>query len=46
MVVHLDGRNLLKDATGLCADALHPAPAGMEAIATNLASTVQKMMVS
>jgi hypothetical protein len=45
-VVHLDGRNLLKDATGLCADALHPAPAGMEAIATNLASTVQKMMVS
>ncbi|MGC9348456.1 MAG: GDSL-type esterase/lipase family protein [Anaerolineae bacterium] len=45
-VVHLDGRNLLRDAKGLCADAVHPAPAGMAEIATNLTSFIQRMMTS
>ncbi len=41
-LVHLDGRHLLHDITGLAADVLHPSPFGMEEIATNLATYIQR----
>jgi lysophospholipase L1-like esterase len=45
-VLHLDGRDLLRDATGLTADVVHPAPQGMEAIAINLATRIQRTMAA
>jgi len=43
-LVHIDGRDLLRDLTGLCADMLHPAPSGMEEIATNLAARLARII--
>lgn len=43
-LVHIDGRDLLRDLTGLCADVLHPAPSGMEEIATNLTVRLERML--
>lgn len=45
-LVHLDGRDLMRDITGLAADVLHPSPFGMEEIATNLATRMQKTMAT
>ena len=45
-LLHLDGRDLLRDVTGLCADVVHPAPAGMGEIAANLATRLQRTMTS
>lgn len=45
-VLHLDGRDLLRDATGLTADVVHPAPHGMEEIAANLATRIQRTMAA
>jgi lysophospholipase L1-like esterase len=45
-VLHLDGRDLLRNTAGLAADVLHPAPSGMEEIATNLATRIQRTMSS
>lgn len=41
-VIHLDGRKLLKDPTGLGSDLLHPASSGMEEIAVNLSREMGK----
>ncbi|MEM2130293.1 MAG: SGNH/GDSL hydrolase family protein [Candidatus Bathyarchaeia archaeon] len=41
-LVYVDGRRLLKDASGLTFDLVHPAPAGMEEISTNLANLIKR----
>ena len=43
-LVHIDGRDLLRDIRGLCADLVHPSPAGMEEIAQNLSSRIQRFI--
>lgn len=40
-LVHLDGRDLLKNPTGLTADLVHPSPGGMGEIAANLAWIIE-----
>ncbi len=45
-LLHLDGRDLLKDMTGLCADVVHPSPSGMEEIAANLTTRIQRTMTA
>ena len=39
-LVHVDGRDLLRNPAGLSADLVHPAPAGMEEIGRNLAEYI------
>ncbi|HNS32630.1 MAG TPA: SGNH/GDSL hydrolase family protein [bacterium] len=41
-VIHLDGRKLLKNVSGLTFDLVHPSPAGMEEIALNLSREIGK----
>ena len=41
MLVHLDGRRLLKDLANLTGDATHLAPAGMEEVSVNLARVIK-----
>ena len=43
-LVHIDGRTLLKDVSGLTFDLVHPAPSGMEEIAVNLSNIIQAKM--
>lgn len=44
-VIHIDGREILKNASGLMAgDLVHPSPEGMEEIAKNLAQYIKKEM--
>ena len=43
-LVHIDGRELLRNPAGLSADLLHPAPAGMEEIALNLAERMRAFL--
>lgn len=45
-LLHLDGRDLLRDVAGLCADLVHPSASGMEEIATNLATRIERTMSS
>ena len=41
-VIHIDGRKLLRNWSGLCTDLVHPSPSGMEEIAGNLAGIMSK----
>jgi hypothetical protein len=41
-LIHLDGRELLEDLSGLSCDLVHPSPAGMEEIAHSLSCVVQR----
>ena len=41
-LVHVDGRKILKDTSGLTFDLVHPAAAGMEEMASNLSSLIRK----
>jgi len=43
-LVHVDGRKILKDTSGLTFDLVHPAAAGMEEMASNLSSLIRKRM--
>jgi len=43
-LVYVDGRRLLKDVSGLTFDLVHPAPSGMEEIATALSNIIQTKM--
>ena len=43
-LVHVDGRDLLHDVQGLCADLVHPSLAGMEEIAQNLSTQIARVM--
>jgi len=43
-VIHIDGRKLLKNWSGLCTDLVHPSPSGMEEIARNLAGVIRKKL--
>ncbi len=43
-LVYFDGRDLMRDITGLTADLVHPSPVGMEEISENLASRMQRML--
>jgi len=43
-LVYVDGRRMLKAASGLTFDLVHPAPGGMEEISTNLASLIKRKM--
>jgi len=43
-LVHIDGRDMLRDTRGLCADLVHPSPAGMEEISQNLTARIQRVM--
>ncbi|MEM2889486.1 MAG: SGNH/GDSL hydrolase family protein [Candidatus Bathyarchaeia archaeon] len=45
-LVYVDGRRMLKIASGLTFDLVHPAPAGMEEISTNLARLIKRKMVN
>ncbi|MDF1512591.1 MAG: SGNH/GDSL hydrolase family protein, partial [Anaerolineae bacterium] len=45
-LVHIDGRDLLRDVRGLSADLLHPSPAGMAEIAQNLSARMQRAMAT
>ena len=40
-LIHIDGRNLLKNVSGLTSDLVHPAPSGMEEIAYNLSNLIE-----
>jgi len=41
-VIHVDGRKMLKNVTGLAFDLVHPSPAGMEEMALNLSKEIGK----
>ncbi len=41
-LVHVDGRKMLKDVSGLFCDLVHPGPSGMEEIAANLARVIAR----
>jgi lysophospholipase L1-like esterase len=41
-LLHVDGRRLLRDPSGLTFDLVHPSPGGMEEIAANLARFVHR----
>ena len=43
-LVHLDGRDILKNASGLMGDILHPSPEGMEEIAKNLSQYIRQFV--
>jgi len=43
-LVHVDGRKILKETSGLTFDLVHPAAAGMEEMAFNLSSLIRKRM--
>jgi lysophospholipase L1-like esterase len=43
-LVYFDGRDLMRDITGLTADLVHPSPVGMEEISENLASRMVRMI--
>jgi lysophospholipase L1-like esterase len=43
-LIYFDGRDLMRDVTGLTADLVHPSPVGMEEISENLASRMQRMI--
>jgi len=45
-LVHVDGRHLLKNVAGLKDDLVHPSPAGMEEIATNLSKAIAEKIES
>ena len=45
-LVHIDGRDLLRDMRGLSADLVHPSPTGMDEIAHNLSARIQRAMES
>jgi len=40
-VIHIDGRDILKDASGLMTDLVHPSPSGMQEMATNLSNIIR-----
>jgi len=44
-LVYVDGRKMLKTTSGLTFDLVHPAPAGMEEIASNLSNLMKRKMV-
>jgi lysophospholipase L1-like esterase len=41
-LLHVDGRRLLRDPSGLTFDLVHPSPGGMEEIAANLAKFIHR----
>ena len=41
-LLHIDGREMLKDVSGLMSDLVHPSPSGMEEIALNLSRLIRK----
>ena len=43
-LVHVDGRKMLKETSGLTFDLVHPAAAGMEEMASNLSSLIRRNM--
>lgn len=43
-VVHVDGRNILTDPTGLTIDLVHPGDLGMQEMGANLASVIARYM--
>ncbi len=43
-LVYIDGRDILRNATGLTSDLVHPSPEGMEEIALNLSRYMSKYM--
>ncbi len=43
-LIYFDGRDLMRDVTGLTADLVHPSPVGMEEISENLASRIVRMI--
>ena len=43
-LVYFDGRDLMRDVTGLTADLVHPSPVGMEEISENLASRIMRIV--
>lgn len=43
-LIYFDGRDLMRDVTGLTADLVHPSPVGMEEISENLASRMVRMI--
>ena len=43
-LVHVDGREILKETSGLTFDLVHPAAAGMEEMACNLSRLIRKKM--
>lgn len=45
-VIHIDGRKLLKNWSGLCTDLVHPSPSGMEEIARNLSGIIRRYIKS
>jgi hypothetical protein len=43
-LVYVDGREVLKTASGLTFDLVHPSPAGMEEMAVNLSNLIKIKM--
>lgn len=43
-VVHVDGTQLLPEATGLTSDLVHPSPAGMDTISDNLSRIIDEFL--
>jgi lysophospholipase L1-like esterase len=41
-LVHIDGRKILKETSGLTSDLVHPSPIGMEEMAMNLSRFIKK----
>ena len=44
-LIHIDGREILKNSSGLMIDLVHPSPEGMEEIAKNLTQYIRKFLL-
>ena len=44
-LIHIDGREILKNSSGLMSDLVHPSPEGMEEIAKNLNQYIRKFLL-